>query len=119
MPLLLPGARTAGAIGGVRGKSGSFLATGGRWLLTLAALLLAAIAAATAYYMLVPINFDGRGILGFIGLTFPLHLLGLTIVVAVVGLLAWRFGAVVRAAGVWVVAVFAPVIAALPGPPGL
>jgi len=90
------------------------LAIGGRWLLTLAALLLAAIAAATAYYMLVPINFDGRGILGFIGLTFPLHLLGVTIVAAVLGLLAWRFGAVLGAAGFGFVAVLTAIMALWP-----
>jgi hypothetical protein len=80
----------------VRGRGRSFFATGGSWALSLIALLLAAIVGMAAYYMLVPIEFDGPGILGLIALIFPLHLLALTIVAAALGSLSWRCGAARR-----------------------
>ena len=68
-----------------------------RGALTVAAFLLAVAVAVVAYYMLVPVDFTGLGLLGFIGLTFPLHLLAVTIMAAALGVLAWwcgaRFGA--------------------------
>jgi acetyl esterase/lipase len=98
----------------VRGRGRSFFATGRRWALTLIALLLAAIVAVAAYYMLAPIDFDGPGILGFIALAFPLHLLGLTIVAAALGVLAWRCGAALGTAAFALVAVLTAVMALWP-----
>lgn len=75
------------------GQIRALLATIVRGMLTLVAFSLAAIMAVTAYYMLVPVDFTGLGLLGFIGLTFPLHLLVVTLVAATLGVLAWRCGA--------------------------
>src|SRR5947209_14269294 len=104
VPRLLPGAGRAGAIGGARSKAGSRLAAAGRGALTGAALLLAAILALAAYYMIVPSDFDGPGILGFIALTFPLHLLAVAIVAAMLGLVTWRCGAALGTAAFALVA---------------
>ena len=60
--------------------------------LTPAAFLLAAGMAMVAYYMLVPVDFTGFGILGFLALAFPLHLLAVTIAAAALGALAWCRG---------------------------
>jgi acetyl esterase/lipase len=98
----------------VTGKSSSLAATGGRWALTVAALLLAAIVTLAAYYMLVPTDFDGFGILGFIALTFPLHLLAVAIVAAALGLLTWRCGAALSTTGFAFVAVLTAIIALWP-----
>jgi acetyl esterase/lipase len=98
----------------VRGRSRSLLARGGRGALTLIALLLAAIAAVAAYYMLVPTDFEGPGILGFIALIFPLHLLGLTVVAVAFGLLARRCGAALAMTAFTLVAVLAAVMALWP-----
>ncbi len=74
------------------------------WLLTLAACLLAVITATLAYCMLYPVRWDGPGIFGALALFFPLHLLVVTMVAAVLAwlarrcrtrLAAWVFGLVV------------------------
>lgn len=114
VPRLLPGAGRAGAIGGVRSKAGSRLAAAGRGALTGAALLLAATVALAAYYMLVPTDFDGPGILGLIALIFPLHLLAVAIVAAALGLLTWRCGAALSTAAFALVAVSTAIMALLP-----
>jgi len=98
----------------VRRRRRSFFATGGSWALSLIALLLAAIAGVAAYYMLVPTDFDGFGILGFIVLTFPLHLLAVAIVAAALGLLTWRCGAALSTTGFAFVAVLTVITALWP-----
>ena len=90
------------------------MARGGRGALALFAVLLAAILALTAYYMLVPIDFDGPGILGLVALAFPLHLLAVTIVGAALGVLAWRCGAALGTLAFVLVAVLAAVMALWP-----
>ena len=50
----------------MKGRGRSFFATGGSWALSLIALLLAATVGVAAYYMRVPIDFDGPGILGLV-----------------------------------------------------
>jgi acetyl esterase/lipase len=114
VPRLLPGTGRAGAIGGRRSKAGSRLAAAGRGTLTGAALLLAATVALTAYYMIVLTDFDGFGILGFIALTFPLHLLAVAIVAAALGLLTWRCGAVLSTTAFALVAVLTAIMALWP-----
>jgi acetyl esterase/lipase len=98
----------------VKGKSHRHFAKGGRWALTLFALPLAAVVALAGYYVLVPIDFDGLGILGFIALAFPLHLLVVTIVAAALGLLAWRRGAVLARAAFALAAVLTAIMALWP-----
>ena len=74
------------------------------WLLTVVACLLAVIVAGLAYCMAYPVRWDGLGIYGTFALWFPLHLLVLTLVAAVLAFLArqlqatlatWVFGLVV------------------------
>ena len=74
------------------------------WLLTVVACLLAVIMATLAYCMLNPIRWDGLGKFGAMALFFPLHLLMVTLVAAVLAFLArrssarlatWVFGLVV------------------------
>jgi acetyl esterase/lipase len=64
--------------------------------------------------MLVPIDFDGPGILGLIALAFPLHLLAVTIVAAALGVLAWRCGAALAMPAFALVAVLAVLMALWP-----
>ena len=60
------------------------------WVLTIAACLLLAIVALGAFYMLVPVDFDGLGFLGVVLLLFPLHLLVAAALSAGFAGLAWR-----------------------------
>lgn len=62
-------------------------------VLTLVSLLLLAAVAATAFYMLVPIDLTGAGRLGMVGLAFPLHFLAVTLGAAALGMIARRLGA--------------------------
>jgi acetyl esterase/lipase len=62
------------------------------WVLTAAATLLALVMAMVAYYMLRPVDFDGRGKYGALALLFPLHVLAVTFVSAVLGFIAWWGG---------------------------
>jgi acetyl esterase/lipase len=73
------------------------------WVLTTVACLLATLVAALAYCMLNPVRWDGPGIFGAVALFFPLHLLALTLLAAVLAFLAkhsvarlavWVFGLV-------------------------
>ena len=95
-------------------RGGSRLARGGRAALALFAVLLAAVLALAAYYMLVPTDFDGPGILGLVALAFPLHLLTVTIIAAAFGALAWRCGAALGTLAFVLVAVLAAVMALWP-----
>jgi acetyl esterase/lipase len=63
------------------------------WVLTAAAVLLAAAVAVVAYYMIRPVDYTGPGRYGVLVLLFPLHLLAITLVSAVFVLLAWWTGA--------------------------
>jgi acetyl esterase/lipase len=71
------------------------------WLMTVIACLLAAITATVAFCMLNPVRWDGLGKFGALALFFPLHLLPVTVVAAVLAwfarrcrtrLAAWLFG---------------------------
>ena len=95
-------------------RGGSRLARGGRAALALFAVLLAAVLALAAYYMLVPTDFDGPGILGLVALAFPLHLLAVTIIAAALGGLTWRCGAALGTLAFVLVAVLAAVMALWP-----
>jgi hypothetical protein len=62
------------------------------WVLTAAATLLTLVMAMVAYYMLRPVDFDGRGKYGALALLFPLHLLAVTFIGAVLAFTAWWGG---------------------------
>jgi acetyl esterase/lipase len=68
------------------------------WVLTAAAVLLAAVVAVVAYYMVRPVDYTGPGRYGVFALLFPLHLLAITLVSAVFVRLAWWAGATTAAA---------------------
>lgn len=99
---------------GMTERGGSRLARGRRGALALLAVLLAAVLALVAYYMLVPTDFDGPGILGLVALAFPLHLLAVTAVVATLGALAWRCGAALGTLAFALVALLTAVMALWP-----
>jgi len=63
------------------------------WVLTAVACLLAALVAGLAYCMVIPVRWDGPGIFGAVALFFPLHLLALTLLAAVLAILAKLSGA--------------------------
>lgn len=62
------------------------------------AFLLVVLAVATAFYMVVPIDYCGFGMLGLVVLLFPLHLLIASIVAAMLATLAWLIRARLAAA---------------------
>ncbi len=95
-------------------KGKTLFATAVRAALASAAFLLAVTMTVVAYYMLNPVDFTGLGILGFIALTFPLHLLAITIVAAALGALTWRCGARLGAAMFGMGAVLTVVMALWP-----
>jgi acetyl esterase/lipase len=63
------------------------------WVLTAAAALLALVVAVVAISMLRPVAFDGWGKYGVAALVFPLHLLAVTLVSALLTFVAWWDGA--------------------------
>jgi acetyl esterase/lipase len=84
------------------------------WVLTIAACLLLAIVALAAFYMLVPIDFDGLGFLGVVLLVFPLHLVVAAALSAGFAGLAWRCHARLPTAVFVVVAALTTVMALAP-----
>ena len=85
-----------------------------RALLTLIAILAVVLVAVVAYYMLVPANWDGVGKLGALALMFPLHLLAVTAVTALLIVLCWRARAHVAAVAFGIVCVATAVMAIVP-----
>jgi len=69
------------------------------WALTALAVLLAVVAAAMAFYMLDPIDYNGLGKLGWLGFVFPLQLLAATLVAAALAWLALRLRALAASVG--------------------
>lgn len=67
--------------------------TVGWWTMALLTFVLLGLTMLVGFYMLVPVDWDGAGKLGAIGLLFPLHLLALTIVSLILGVFARRAGA--------------------------
>jgi acetyl esterase/lipase len=74
------------------------------WTLTALALLLAVVAAAMAFYMLDPIDYEGLGKLGWLGFLFPLQLLIAAAAAAVLAVLAWARRALVASIALALVA---------------
>ena len=84
------------------------------WGLAVLAVALAVPVVATAWYMVVPVAWDGGGRLGVLGLVFPLHLVVVTGASALLALLAWWAGATVAALLFLAVAVLAGALATWP-----
>ena len=104
---LLEGAARAGREDG-QGRHGggrNCIIPSMRALLTLIAILAVVLVAVVAYYMLVPANWDGVGKLGALALMFPLHLLAVTAVAALLIVLCWRARAHVAAVAFGIVCV--------------
>jgi acetyl esterase/lipase len=74
------------------------------WTLTALALPLVVVAAAMAFYMLDPIDYEGLGKLGWLGFLFPLQLLVAAIAAAVLAGVAWARRALVASIGLALVA---------------
>ena len=68
------------------------------WLLTLVAVLLAAVAALLAFYMIKLVDWNGLGRAGAVTFWFPLHILVASLVVGALAWLAQRLGARLAAA---------------------
>jgi acetyl esterase/lipase len=116
VPRLLPGAGRSGAIrDGVTEKSQRLFAIAARWALAFSALLLVATTAAVAFYMLIPIDFDGPGILGLLAFAFPLHLLSITVVAAASAALARRCAALLAVTAFGFAAAMTAATASSPG----
>jgi acetyl esterase/lipase len=84
------------------------------WALTALALLLVVVAAAMAFYMLDPIDYDGLGKLGWIGFLFPLQLLIAAVAAAALAGLAWERGALAASIGFALVACVTTALAVWP-----
>jgi acetyl esterase/lipase len=74
------------------------------WTLTALALVLVVAAAAMAFYMLDPIDYEGLGKLGWLGFLFPLQLLVAAVAAALLAGVAWARRALVASIGLALVA---------------
>jgi acetyl esterase/lipase len=86
----------------------------GAWAMTVVACPLAVIAAASLYYTLRPVDFDGLGRLGYAALLFPLQLLAVTLLGAALAVLAWRREALLPASAFALVAIMTALTALWP-----
>jgi acetyl esterase/lipase len=77
------------------------VSSAGSWVLAGLAVVLAVPVVAMAWFMLVPVGWDGGGRLGVLGLVFPLHLLVVTVGSGLLVVVTWWASAPV-AAGVFV-----------------
>ncbi len=89
------------------------------WVLTLGACLLLVLMVGLAYGMMVPIRWDGPGKLAALALFFPLHLLVVTVVAAVLAGVARRYRAGLAAAGFGLVVSLTVVMALVPAVPAV
>lgn len=60
------------------------------WLLTIWAVLLTVTVGIAAYYMLIPVNYEGAGKFGFLALLFSLQFLFVSALATALGSIAWR-----------------------------
>ena len=91
------------------------MSSAGPWVVAALAVVLAVPVVAMAWFMLVPVAWDGGGRLGVLGLVFPLHLVVVTVGSGLLALVTWWAAATVTAAVFLATAVLSAVMALWPG----